>query len=357
MDSLAIQPWGNYALAFGSSVECLGVIPWTQFSSTPEILRLGVEASPEFSCLSFKASTGHFIKAAQEGVRYGVMVNSRGTCRLRYYRDLQQKILQERGMELYIFSIGYDGFKPPMIRYFDPPLWPVIQSSARARAKVLTIDFLEETVWRTRPREITPGTTTQVLNKCLEDLEQARTLPEIKTLKKSIPGRFAEIAINPERRPLKIGLLGESTVLRDKYLNHNLEELLGNMGVEVKNFFLLGAEIRKIFHISFFSKHSRKNLRKLAKPYLRTTVGGHALESVAYSIQCAREGYDGVIHVSPAGCMPEVSVRPILRKISRDFDFPLLECSFDEHAGHLGVVTRLEAFVDVLRGRGEKKHS
>jgi len=92
MKRLAIEPWGNYALALAASVECFNVEPWTHTSTTPEILRLGVEASPEFACLSFKASTGHFLKAAQEGVEYGVMVNSMGTCRLRYYRQLQQKI-------------------------------------------------------------------------------------------------------------------------------------------------------------------------------------------------------------------------------------------------------------------------
>ena len=94
MPKLAIEPWGNYSLALAASVECLKVIPWTHTCTTPEILKLGVEASPEFSCLSFKVTTGHFIKAAMEGVEYGVMVNSQGTCRLRYYRMLQQKLLE-----------------------------------------------------------------------------------------------------------------------------------------------------------------------------------------------------------------------------------------------------------------------
>ncbi len=354
MKSLAVQPWGNYALALGTSVKCLGVEPWTRTSSTPETLRLGAAAAPEFSCLSFKASTGHFIKAAQEGVEYGVMVNSRGTCRLRYYRDLQQKILKDHGMDLYIFSLGYDGWKPPLVRFFDPPLWPVLQTAARSRLKVLTVDDLEEAAWRSRAREKNRGETTRVMKECLSDLENARTVSDIRRVKKSIPERFAAVDTDPEREPLKVGLLGEATVLRDKYLNHNIEEILGGLGVEVKNFFLLGAEIRKIFHLGFFSKHSPRSLRKTAEPYLKTPVGGHALESVAYTIRCAEEGYDGVIHVGPSACMPEVSVRPILRKISADKDFPVMECSFDEHSTHLGVVTRLEAFVDVLRKRKER---
>ena len=53
--------------------------------------------------------------------------------------------------------------------------------------------------------------------------------------------------------------------------------------------------------------------------------------------------------------MPEVSVRPILRRISRDLDLPVLECSFDEHASHVGFVTRLEAFVSMLRDRQANK--
>jgi hypothetical protein len=49
--------------------------------------------------------------------------------------------------------------------------------------------------------------------------------------------------------------------------------------------------------------------------------------------------------------MPEISIRPILRKVSQDLNLPVLDLSFDEHSSHVGVVTRLEAFVDILRDR------
>ena len=107
----------------------------------------------------------------------------------------------------------------------------------------------------------------------------------------------------------------------------------------------------KIFNIGFWSKDSRQSLSRLARPYLKSRVGGHALESIAYTITCARDHYDGVVHVSPTGCMPEISIRPILRRVSQDYDIPVLELSFDEHSSHVGVVTRLEAFVDILRER------
>jgi predicted nucleotide-binding protein (sugar kinase/HSP70/actin superfamily) len=357
MTALAIPPWGNYSIALAASVECLRVTPWSTRSTTPEIMKLGAEASPEFSCLAFKATTGYFIKAAMEGVEYGVMVNSVGTCRLRYYRELQQKILKDRGLNLFIFGLGYDGIKPPLIRHFDPTMGDFLRCSARAFFKVHAVDAIEKLAWETRARELHTGDTTRLMNTCLKDLDDARTVPAIRAVSRAVPARFQTVPTDAAASPLRIGLLGEASILRDSYLNHNLEETLGSLGVEVRNFFLLGNEMAKIFNIGLWSPESRGALTRLARPYLKSRVGGHALESVAYTLRCAREQYDGVIHVSPTGCMPEISIRPILRKISQDHSIPILELSFDEHSSHVGVVTRLEAFTDILRERRKQASS
>ena len=355
MPRLAFEPWGNYSFALASLVECLNVEPWTHTCTTPEILKLGVEASPEFSCLSFKVCTGTFIKAAMEGVEYGVMVNSTGPCRLRYYRMLQQKLLEERNFNLFIFGLGYDGIKPPLIRHFDPTMKACLDSAFRGWQKVLAVDMLEQAAWTRRAIEENTGDTTRVMNHCLKQLETARTVPEIKAFKKTIADQFSAISVCTDRRPLKVALLGEATLLRNSFLNQNMEETLGHLGVEVRNLFLLGEELRSIFKIGFGGQYSAKALRKLAKPYLSTPVGGHAMASVAHTVRCAEEGYDGVIHVAPAGCMPEVSIRPVLKKVSQDLDIPVFECAFDEHTSRVGMVTRLEAFVDVLYERRKKK--
>ncbi len=349
MKRLAFEPWGNYAIALAASVECLGVKPWTRTATTPEVLSLGVAATPDSACLSFKACTGHFIKAAQEGVEYGVMVNSRGTCRLRYYRMLQQKLLEERGFQLFIFGFGYDGIKPPLIRHFDPDPMSFLRCCAIARAKVLAVDAIEKAAWRIRARELHRGDTTRVMNGCLSTLDSAHSLLEIRRVREGLKQCFGKIAQKKDHVPLRVGLLGEATVLRNRLLNHNIEEILGGLGVEVSNFFLLGEEMKNIFGIGLWGRHSRWTLKRLARPYLKSLVGGHALDSVGNAVRCAGEGYDGVIHVCPTGCMPEISVRPILRKVSHDTGLPILECSFDEHSSHVGFVTRLEAFVDIMR--------
>ena len=77
-------------------------------------------------------------------------------------------------------------------------------------------------------------------------------------------------------------------------------------------------------------------------------MGGHAIETVSNTIYSAQDGYDGAVHIYPTGCMPEVSIKPILSKISQDYRLPILNCSFDEHTSHVGIVTRIETFVDLL---------
>ncbi len=357
MRRLAIPNIGNYAVALAALGECLGVQAETCLSITPEMLTLGTRYAPETCCLPLKAYLGHFIKAAQDGVEYAVMVNSIGRCRLRYYGKLQQKVLDDAGFKMRVFGLGYDGIKPPLIRFFDPSLRQVLHGGACYVNKLMAIDILEVEAWRTRPREVHPGETSQLFNRTLAELDRLTAARAIRGFWKTIRTRFAAVAIDPQRPVLRIGLLGECSVLRDKYLNHNIEEMLGNLGAEVRNFFLMGTELKTIFNLGLLNKHSRKNQLEKTRGHLHALIGGHALDSVANAIRCHEEGYDGVVHVCPAGCMPEVSVRPILRQACQDRDLSLLELSFDEHTGHEGVCTRIEAFVDILWEKRRRRHS
>jgi predicted nucleotide-binding protein (sugar kinase/HSP70/actin superfamily) len=214
------------------------------------------------------------------------------------------------------------------------------------------VDRLEVQAWRTRALELQPGMTSRLMHQCLGELEDAKSAAAILRLHRSIPGRFGGIPVERGRRPLRVALVGEATVLRDKFLNHNVEDILGALGVEVFNFFLLGVELRKIFHVEFASRNSQRSRLKVSREYLKVPVGGHAIETVSNTVRCAQEGYDGAVHIYPTGCMPEVSIKPILKRISKDLDIAVLDCSFDEHTTQVGIETRIETFVDLLH---EKK--
>jgi len=355
IERLAIPNLGNYTVALAAMVTGMGAEPWWSTYTSDHAMALGIAAAPESVCLPFKAHLGHFIEADNAGVENALMVNSIGACRLNYYRGMLEETLKDMGRKIRIFGLGFDGFKPPVFRYFDPPLIPLLRTVFIGLEKIKAIDTIELKTAYTRAREVNTGETSLLMERCLRELSEINTKKAVRRFHKEMHKRFETIQIDKSRAPLRIGLIGEVSLLRDRQLNHNLEQILGHMGVEIKNFFLLGGEIGNNFGLSMgYKKNTAKYLAAVAKPYLESEVGGHARDSVAHTITCAQTGFDAMVHVCPTGCMPEVSIRPILRKISEDMDIPILPLSFDEHTCALGVATRVEAFLDILRSRRQR---
>lgn len=351
-ERLAIPNLGNYTVALAAMVTGMGAEPWWSTYTSDHAMALGVAAAPESVCLPFKAHLGHFIAADDAGVENALMVNSIGACRLNYYRGMLEDTLKEMGRKIRIFGLGFDGFKPPVFRYFDPPLIPLLRTVSLGVEKIRAVDAIETQTAYARAREVDTGETSLLMERCLRELAGIHTKKEVRLFRKTVTTRFSAIAIDKNRDPLRVGLIGEVSLLRDRQLNQNLEQILGHRGVEIKNFFLLGGEIGNNFGLSMgYKKNTAKALAAVAKPYLDCEVGGHARDSVAHAINCARAGFDGMVHVCPTGCMPEVSIRPILRRVSEDMDIPVLHLSFDEHTCALGVATRVEAFLDILWSR------
>ncbi len=97
-------------------------------------------------------------------------------------------------------------------------------------------------------------------------------------------------------------------------------------------------------------------IQKKINPYLRSTVGGHGRDAIYEMLHYTKEGFNGIIHLLPFGCMPEVTVRPILEKLHQESGIPFLSLSLDEQVAEAGINTRIEAFVDVVRSHHKNKH-
>ena len=65
--------------------------------------------------------------------------------------------------------------------------------------------------------------------------------------------------------------------------------------------------------------------------------------------------YHGVIQLAPFTCMPEIVAMQVLPAVTKDLAIPVLSLIIDEHAAEAGIRTRLEAFIDLLNYRKEKK--
>jgi predicted nucleotide-binding protein (sugar kinase/HSP70/actin superfamily) len=72
---------------------------------------------------------------------------------------------------------------------------------------------------------------------------------------------------------------------------------------------------------------------------------------VGKTLLCQKKGVDGVLHIMPFTCMPELVASTVINRISKDRDYPVLSLTFDEHVSEANIITRLEAFVDLLERR------
>jgi predicted nucleotide-binding protein (sugar kinase/HSP70/actin superfamily) len=63
------------------------------------------------------------------------------------------------------------------------------------------------------------------------------------------------------------------------------------------------------------------------------------------------EPVDGFIQVTPFACGPDAIVGDLLERRIKQAGKPLLKLNFEEHSGEAGIITRLEAFLDLIKFR------
>ena len=71
----------------------------------------------------------------------------------------------------------------------------------------------------------------------------------------------------------------------------------------------------------------------------------------------AQRGFDGVVHLMPFACLPELVNLGKFPAISNELNMPILSLSLDEQMGEAHVKTRLEAFSDLIRSKHNAKNN
>lgn len=356
---LAFPQMGNLEYLLGDLLERLEINYMLPPPTTNKTLELGAKYAPEFSCLPLKINIGNFIEALNKGADTLIMAGGKGPCRFGYYAEIEKRILQGLGYEFEMVTV-----EPPTmgITKFFGPLKKVSGKSTRAiwRAfkegfpKARAFDELEKKALQTRCYEVVAGSTTKAYQQAKELLKIAKTPEEIKKLRLEALELLASVPQDKERDVLKVGLVGEFFILLEPFANFDIEEWLGRQGVYVA---------RSVYVTDWIGPSSKnptsgvsdEELAKLAEPYLKHFVGGEGLPSVGHAVAYAQEGFDGVIHLFPFTCMPDTIAKSILPRVSRDYDIPIIHFTIDEQTGKAGVITRLEAFLDLLKSKRKQK--
>ena len=63
---------------------------------------------------------------------------------------------------------------------------------------------------------------------------------------------------------------------------------------------------------------------------------------------------NGVIHLYPLTCMPEIIAQCAFDEIQKKYGIPIMTLIIDEMTGESGYITRFEAFIDMLEMKREE---
>ena len=361
---VAFPHMGTIYVVWATALKRLGVEPYVPPYTNKKTLSLGTKHSPESICLPYKLILGNFIEAIEGGADYVAMISSPGICRLGEYGNSIQNVLKDLGYDAkYVELQLYDGFKG-MYKFMseisgckNPIL--VIKSIASAIKKVFSLDRLENLLAYYAAREITPGEAEKAFNKGVKLIYDANNSKELKKAEKEATALIKKVEIDPKRDVVYVDLTGEIYLVQDNFSNQNIARELARMGVQVRrtltvSSFLKDAIIPKIFKKG--ETHLERAFR-LAKPYLARDIGGDALECISDVAYANERGIDGIIHISPFTCMPEIMSQNIFPAMREDVDIPILPLIMDAQTGRAGYITRLEAFVDLMRRRKRKKEA
>ncbi|MEG6585765.1 acyl-CoA dehydratase activase-related protein [Dendrosporobacter sp. 1207_IL3150] len=319
---------------------------------------LGAKYSPETVCLPFKLTLGNFIEALEQGADTLATCGGVGPCRLGYYAEVQRGILQSLGYKFDMIVIEpdiTDIFANLRRVTYKRSLWEVYLAFRLAIEKMNALDNIERKVSVIRPLEVNSGQSAAIRKETISAIDSVEKIADLHAVYFKAERELDNIKTRSDMDPLRIGVVGEIYVMLEPFINQNLDLRLGSMGVEIHKTMYLsdyvnGHLFRKSEYLEKF-----KYLAGLAQPYLGHYVGGHAIKSIAHTVDMGQENYDGIIHMFPFTCMPEVVAKNILPKVSNEKNIPVLSIAFDEQSGDAGTATRLEAFIDLLKYRRHKK--
>lgn len=136
---------------------------------------------------------------------------------------------------------------------------------------------------------------------------------------------------------IRVAVLGHAYNLNDPYISMNLVEKLRDMGAEVVTADMLRPQ----------------DICRGASVLEKEMFWTFGKELLGAAIHLLDEGsVHGMVLVASFGCGPDSLVCELAERVyKRSKTTPVLMLTLDEHTGEAGIVTRLEAFVDMLRWR------
>lgn len=301
-----------------------------------EALALGSRLLPEGVCLPMKRIMGEFVQAARKGADTALFLGGSGPCRFGYFAPLFQTVFDQQHINMRVIAME----APSGDRMgFLQDLAAIIGCSEGRAARLLF------TGWKAlRLLDRWEEVRLEALAVNGETWPKAQSADSFRILISQMQEQCQKRRVSLSKDILRIGIIGDIYTTIDPAINHSLQEELAKLGIITKRSITLSEHL---LHTVF----GNRNQEKAAYPYLRRPIGGFAIETIGTGRQLIQKGYDGLIQVYPLNCMPEIVADGVLGGMQQDYGIPVLRLIIDEHSGHAGNQTRIEAFADMLKRR------
>lgn len=321
-------------------------------------LQLGVKHSPELMCVPFKLAVGHtlYMLEKHEQIDSCGIICENHPCRICAYGLLFETIIKEKHRNITVFSCNYSdaiGMTKWLKAFGTKRLhWPAfLRHYSHGIQKLSILDRLERLLIQVRAAEKKARETEAYYNEAIKAVAEADSFKLLNATYRQYSRAMEENWDIKNRPHLRVLIVGEMDVQTNRFLNFDIQKRLNAMGIEVERSFWLSHVFNEFLGITRFMKntglpHSRAVLRA-SQQYLKSSVGAEL--TVGASALYAQKKYSGIVHLMPFGCTLETVASMVLRHISKKYGIPVLTLILDEQSGEAGVVTRIEAFADMIK--------
>ena len=328
-------------------------------------MELGVKYSPEFICFPFKVMMGTYIECAEAGAEMIITSGGCGPCRAGMYPDVHQKVLNELGynVRVVVFDSMFQDFgafceKLKAVKN-GTPTPKLLKYISFAFDVIKKMDTIEKQLKIRRAYEKNIGDFSRAWQKIVRIFEKCGNKKDAKQAYQKAIEIFDSIPVTEvkESDRIRVGIVGEIYVVMEPTVNKNVEEILNNLGIEVENVQYISDWVMHNIvpaHLPFPKSH---RVFRLSDPVAPINCGGHDKENMGWVFDFAQRGFDGVVHLMPFACLPELVNLGKFPAISNELNMPILSLSLDEQMGEAHVKTRLEAFSDLIRSKHNAKNN
>ena len=345
----------DQAEVLAAAMQAYGVDARVMPESDGRSMTLSRDVTNGTECLPFRDTLGVFLRMAQDGElppgSRALMAGSFGPCRLGKYAQEQQRVLDQRGIGLTVFTTVSNN------AYGDLGLGQGFE--LLAWRGIVATDRLQKLLWMVRPYERRSGEANAAYADYLFRLARAiRERQPIRPLMREAAATLLEFR-DPclPQRPL-VGINGEIYLRANRFCNKDLVMLCEAQGLEVEvapigEWFrytalrnvqdgwtnhdwgrLVRGGLRRLAMEYYEGQasawvrkalaepsHGPRHLLAASAPYLPSRNGSEAVLSLGSGVlQLSDHRYAAVITVMPHGCMPGGIVASFAEQVSRQHD-------------------------------------